>query len=49
MKSKLNQILSNLNQRRCRKEPEMEFEDECIEKKDKEQNVSPQYLEIQKS
>ena len=29
VKSQLNQIFSNLNQRRCRKEPVLELEDEC--------------------
>ena len=30
VKSKLNQVSSALNQRRCRKEQVLEFKDECI-------------------
>ena len=32
VKRKLNQVFSTLNQLRCRKQPVLEFEDECIEK-----------------
>ena len=32
VRSKLNQIFSDLIQFRCRKEPLWEFEDECIKK-----------------
>ena len=43
MKSKLNQICSALNLRRCREEPVLEFEDECIEKEEEEQDVSSHF------
>ena len=46
VKSKLNQMFSALNQRRCPKEPVLEFEDECIEE---EQDVSTQFLQPQKN
>ena len=41
------QISSAVNQRRCCKEPVLEFEDECIE--EKEQDVSTQFLQKQKN
>ena len=37
--SELNQVFSAPNQRRCRKEPVSEFEDECIEEEEEEQNL----------
>ena len=40
VKSKLNQTFCFLNQRRCRKEPVLEFQDECIEEEEEEQDVS---------
>ena len=40
LKANLNQFFSTLNQRRCRREPVLEFEDECWE--EEEQNVSTQ-------
>ena len=48
VKSKLNQNFSALNQRPCRKEPVLEFEDGCIERKE-EQNVSTQSLQTQRN
>ena len=42
LKIKLNQVLSALNQRRCRKKPVLEIEDECVEE-EKEQDVSSQF------
>ena len=48
VKSKLNQVFSALNQRHCRKEPVLEFEDECIEQEE-EQDVSTQFLQTQKN
>ena len=47
LKTKLNQIFSTLTQGRCRKEPVLEFEDECIE--EQEQDVSTQFLQTQKN
>ena len=48
VEGKLSHFFSALNQSRCRKEPVLEFEDECIEK-DEEQDVSPQFLQTQKN
>ena len=48
VKSKLIQIFSALNQRRCCKEPVLEYEDECIEE-EKEKGVSTQFLQTQKN
>ena len=45
VKSKLNQITSAPNQRGCRKEPILDFENECIE--EEEQEVSIQFLKTQ--
>ena len=45
VKSKLNQILSDLNQRLCCKKPVLEFEDDCIKKEEEEQDVSTQFCE----
>ena len=47
VKGKLNQIFAALNQRRCRKEPVLEIEEECIEKEE-EQDVSTQFFKKQK-
>ena len=41
-KTKLNQVFSALNQRRCRKDSVLEFEDECIEEEE-EHDVSTQF------
>ena len=46
VKSKANHIYSTLTQRRCRKEPVMKFDDECIEE---EQDASTQFLQTQKN
>ena len=43
VKSKLNQICSAFDLRRCHEEPVLEFEDECIEKEEEEQDVSSQF------
>ena len=43
--SKLNKIFSTLNQRRCRKEPVLGLDDECIEEEKK--DVSTQFSQIQ--
>ena len=48
VKSKLNPIFFALNQRRCRNEPVLEFEDEFIEKEE-EKDVSIQFLQTQKN
>ena len=48
LKSKRSQVFSTLNQRRCRLEPVLDFEDECIEEK-KEQDVSTQFSQTQKN
>ena len=48
VKSKHNQIFSAFIQRRRRKEPVLEFEDECIEEEEK-QDVSTQFLQTQKN
>ena len=47
VKTKPNQIFFTLNQRRCRKEPVLEFEDACTE--EQEQDVSTQFLQTQKN
>ena len=47
VKSKLIQIFSTLGQRRCRKEPVLEFKDKCIE--EEEQDLSLQFLKTQKN
>ena len=47
VKIKLNQTLSTLNHRHCRKQPVLEFEDECIERKE-EQDVSTLFVQAQK-
>ena len=47
VKSKLDQVFSALNQLRFRKEPILEFEDECIDEEE-EENVSTQVLQKQK-
>ena len=47
MKSKLNQFFSALNQRRCRNETALEFEDEYVE--EKEQDVSTQFSQTQQN
>ena len=46
--TKLNKIFSALNQRRCRKEPPLEFENACTEEHE-EQDVSTQILQTQKN
>ena len=46
VRTKLNQIFSILNQRRCRKEPVFGFEDTCIAE-DEEQDKSTQFLQTQ--
>ena len=48
VKSKLNQMFSFPNQRRCPKEPVLEFEDECIEEEE-EQDVSTNFWQTQKN
>ena len=48
MQSKLNRNFSAPNQRRCRREPILELENECIEEAE-EQDVSTQFLKTQKS
>ena len=49
VKSKLNQSFSALNQRHCREEPVLEFEDACIkEEEEEEQEVSTKFLQTQK-
>ena len=48
VKSKLDQVFSALNQLRFRKEPILEFEDECIDEEE-EENVSTQVLQKQKN
>ena len=50
VKSKLNLFFAALNQHRCRKEPVLEIEDECIEEEEEEeeeQHVSTQFLQTQ--
>ena len=47
VRSKLNQVFSALNQRRCGKEPVLEFEDQCIE--EEEQDVSTHLSPAQKN
>ena len=47
-KSKLNKILSPFNQRHCREEPELEFEDECIVEEEEEGDAPTQFLQTQK-
>ena len=47
-KSKLNQIFAALKQRRCCKEPVLEFEEECI-KKGEEQDASTKFSYTQKN
>ena len=44
VKSKLNQIFSALNHCRCRKEPYLEFEKECIEEEEEEEDGSTQFF-----
>ena len=48
VKSTLNQFFFALNQRRCRKEAVLEFEDGCIEAEEEEQDVSTQFLQTKK-
>ena len=47
VKTKINQNFTALNQRRCRKEPLLEFEDACFE--EEEQDLSTQFLQTQKN
>ena len=50
VKSKLNHFFFAVNQSRCRKEPVLDFEDECIEEeKEEEQDVSTQLLQLQRN
>ena len=49
MKSQLNRLLSNLKQRRCRKEPVLEIENASAEEKEQEQYVSTKFLQTQKN
>ena len=46
VKTKLNQIFSALNQRRCREEPVLKFENECTEE---EQDALRQFLQTKES
>ena len=48
VRRKVNQIFSARSHRRCRKEPVLKFEDECIEEEDEEQDMSRQSLKTQK-
>ena len=48
VKSKLNESFSAPNQRRCRKDPVLELEDECIAKEEGE-DESTQFLHTQKN
>ena len=45
VKSKFNQNFSALNQRRCRKEPVLEFEDGCIEEEEEEHDDEEEWEE----
>ena len=45
MKTKLNRLFSTLNQRWCRREPVLNFEDGCIE--EEEQDASTQFLKTE--
>ena len=47
MNSELNQSFSAVNQRRCRRKPELEVEDGCVGKE--EQDVLTQFLQTQKN
>ena len=49
VESELDQNFCDLNQRRCRKEPVLKFEDECNEEEEEEQDVSTQFLQTQKN
>ena len=49
IKSKLALILETLNERRCRKQRDFEFEDHCFEDENEEKDASTQFLQMQKN